>query len=343
MRLDRAAKPGDLPGMSFRILVTAPTLEASGRDLLDAAGCEVHLIARAADRADTEAKLAAIPFDAVISRAVPISAAAMASCPSLRVISRAAVGTDIIDIPAATARGITVLAAAGSNARSVAEYTIGLMLAVARHIPAHHARTRAGQWERLPLGLEMHGRTLGLVGYGRIAQNVARIADAMGMRVLAWSPNLAARGAEPPASAVPDLHALVAASDVISLHAPLTETSRGMIGAAEIALFRPETILLNTGRGGLIDEAALATALHEGRLHGAGLDVLSVEPSRPDNPLLAAPRTVLSPHVAAATTVARSATARIAVEQALAALRGEVLPPGAWVNEAGIAAAAPRP
>ncbi|NKE46950.1 hydroxyacid dehydrogenase [Roseomonas frigidaquae] len=319
--------------MSFHILVTAPRLEPAGLRLLEEAGCQVDFVSLEGGRAELERKLATLPVQGVISRFLPISGAAIASCPTLRVISRAAVGYDLIDVAGATARGIPVLTAVGANAQSVAEYSLGLILAVARNIPRHNAATQAGGWERSRLGLELHGRRLGLVGYGRIAQGLARMALAIGMKVSAYSPNLARRGDISPVTAAPSLHALLAQSDVVSLHAPMSAGNRHMIGAAELALLGPEAILVNTGRGGLIDEAALAEVLREGRIYGAGLDVLSTEPPPPgSNPLVGAPNTVLSPHMGAGTTVARSATAEAAAMHVLAALRGDKLPDDACVN-----------
>ncbi|MDO9499184.1 hydroxyacid dehydrogenase [Falsiroseomonas sp.] len=324
--------------MSFHVLVTAPRLEPAGLALLEAAGCQVDFVTAEGGRAELEHKLATLPVQGVISRFLPLTGAAIASCPTLRVISRAAVGYDLIDVPTATARGIPVLTAVGANAQSVAEYSLGLILAVARNIPRHNAATQAGGWERTRIGLELHGRRLGLVGYGRIAQGLARMALALGMKVSAYSPNLARRGDISPVTAAPSLHALLAQSDVVSLHAPLSAGTRQMIGAAELALLGPEAILVNTGRGGLIDEAALAEVLREGRIYGAGLDVLSTEPPPPGgNPLVGAPNTVLSPHMGAATTVARSATAKAAAIHVLAALRGQALPEGACVNPEALA------
>ena len=319
--------------MSHRILVTAPRLEDAGRALLEDAGCRLDFVPVEQARAVMERMLAATPYDGVLSRFVPISGAAMASCPSLRVISRAAAGTDIIDVPAATARRIAVLRADGANAQSVAEFTIGLILACARDIPRHDAATRAGGWERSRLGLELHGKTLGLVGYGRIAQGVARIALAMGMRVAAWTPRLAASGQDiAPVEAAASLHDLLRRSDVLSLHAPLTAGTAGLIGAAELALLGPEAILVNTARGGQVEEAALAEALRAGRLRAAAVDVRPSEPPPSRTVLSDVPNLILTPHMGAATTVARAATARMAAAQLLDVLAGRRPPPGACVN-----------
>ncbi len=326
--------------MRFHILVTAPRLEPEGLALLEEAGCRVAFVPPEGGRAEMERLLAAERFDGVISRFLPITRAAMESCASLRVISRAAAGFDIIDLAAATARGIPVLTAVGANAQSVAEYAIGLILAVARRIPEHDRTTQAGGWERSRLGLELHGRRLGLVGYGRIARDVARIAAAIGMRVSAWSPRLGEAGDIAPVERAPSLHALLSGADVVSLHAPLNEASRGMIGAAELALLGPEGILVNTARGGLIDEAALAAALREGRLRGAALDVRPNEPPPAGHVLEGVPNLILTPHMGAATTVARGATARVAATHLLDVLLGRPLPPDACVNPAVLQALA---
>ncbi|WP_270934038.1 NAD(P)-dependent oxidoreductase [Falsiroseomonas oryzae] len=323
--------------MSFDILVTAPTLEPAGRALLDAAGCRLDFVSFEGGRAEMEAKLAARRWDGVISRFLPISAAAMDSCPSLRVISRAAVGVDAIDLPAASARGIAVLTATGANAQSVAEFAIGLMLAAARDIPKHAEASRQGRWEKTPLGLELHGRCLGLVGYGRIAQRVARIALAIGMRVVAWSPRLHLAGDIAPVLRADSLQDLLQQSDVLSLHAPLTAANRGMIGAEALDLLGPEGILVNTARGGLVDEAALAEALRAGRLRSAALDVRPVEPPPAETVLTGVPNLILAPHMGSATTTARAATARAAATHLLDVLLGRPLPPEACVNPEALA------
>ncbi|HEV7267686.1 MAG TPA: hydroxyacid dehydrogenase [Falsiroseomonas sp.] len=318
--------------MAFDILVTAPRLEPAGRALLEAAGCRLAFVSLEGGREELARKLSATPFDGVISRFVPISAEAMAGCPTLRVISRAAAGYDIIDVPAATAQGIAVLTAVGANAQSVAEYTIGLILACARDIPRHDQTTRAGGWERSRLGIELHGRTLGLVGYGRIARGVARIALAVGMRVVAWSPRLGQAGDIAPVERAASLHDLLARADVLSLHCPLTAETRGMIGAAELALLGPEAMLVNTARAGLLDEAAVVAALREGRLRAAALDVRPTEPPPAEMRLGEVPNLIQTPHMGGATTIARDATAKTAATHLLDVLLGRSLPPDACVN-----------
>ncbi len=323
--------------MTFRILVTAARFEPPGPELLREAGCAVDYLPRDSDRAAMEAMLAAHPYDGVISRAVPISAAAMASCPTLRVISRPAVGHDIIDLEAATARGIPVLTAAGANAQSVAEFAAGLMLASARDIPRHDRLTHAGGWERSPLGVELQGRGLGLLGYGEIARGLARIALGIGMRVAAWSPRLHLAGEIAPVYRAADLAELLAMSDVLSLHAPLTPATRGILGAAELARLPRGAILVNTARGGIVEEAALAAALRGGHLRAAALDVRPEEPPPAEDPLRDVPNLILTPHVAATTAASRARTARIAVAQMLDVLHRRPVAPGACVNPEALA------
>ncbi|MGG5820182.1 NAD(P)-dependent oxidoreductase [Falsiroseomonas sp. HW251] len=323
--------------MSFDILVTAPHLDRSGLDLLEAAGCRLDFVPAANARAEMERMLAGKAYDGIVSRFVPISGAAMASCPTLKVISRAAVGVDAIDLGEATRRRIPVLAAVGANAQSVAEFTIGIMLAAARDIARHDAVTRTGKWDKGRLGIEMQGRTLGLVGYGEIARRVAPIAIAMGLRVLAWSPRLHLAGDIAPVERAADLRDLLRRSDIVSLHAPLTPANREMIGAAELDLIGPEGVLVNTARGGLVDEAALAAALREGRLFAAALDVRPTEPPPEETVLTGVPNLLLSPHMGSATAASRDRTARIAATQLLDVLLGRPLPPRACVNPDALA------
>jgi D-3-phosphoglycerate dehydrogenase len=318
--------------MPFDILVTAPTLEEAGRTPLEQAGCRLDFVSPAGARSVMERMLATRRYDGVLSRSIPISGVAMASCPTLRVISRAAVGHDAIDLPAATARGIAVLTAPGANTQSVAEFTIGLIIAAARDIPRHDRTTQAGGWERATLGLELHGRTLGLLGYGGIARAVAAVALAIGMRVVAWSPRLDRAGDIAPVERAASPEDLFRRADVLSLHAPLNAATRGIVDAAALALLGRDGILVNTARGGLVDEPALVAALREGRIRAAALDVRPTEPPPPELALGPVPNLILTPHMGAATTVARAATARAAALHLLDALHGRPLPPGSCVN-----------
>lgn len=230
--------------------------------------------------------------------------AVLRACPGLRMISIWGTGTDNIDLAAAARRGVTVCNTAGVNAVAVAEHTIALMLAVARKIPAIDREMRGGAWPRDIL-VQLHGKTLGVFGAGNIGAHVARLGQAFGMTVLAWSARgdaarLEAMGFTPASKAD-----ILRRADFISLHLRLTPATCGFIGGGEFAAMQPGAILVNTGRGQLVDRDALIEALAEGRIAGAGLDVFHDEPIRPDDPLLGLATTVLSPHNAGQTAEVR--------------------------------------
>jgi D-3-phosphoglycerate dehydrogenase / 2-oxoglutarate reductase len=213
----------------------------------------------------------------------------------LRVVVKYGSGLDNIDLVAAQRLGVHVSSTAGANARSVAELAFALLLAVARHVVAHDRRVRAGSWSRL-VGVELGGKRLGLIGYGAIGRELAQLARGFGMDVVAYDALVVEADVE-----LVSLEELLRSSDAVSLHLPLDEGTRGLIGAAELALMRPGAFLVNTARGGLVDEDALAAALHEGRLGGAAFDAFAEEPVPLDSPLLLLEGFVASPHAGAAT------------------------------------------
>ena len=217
--------------------------------------------------------------------------AVFAACPNLRMVSIWGVGTDNIDLESAARRGIAVCNTPGANAIAVAEHAIALMLAVARKIPQIDSAMRKGEWPREMLG-QLHGKTLGLFGTGNIGAHVAKLACAFGMTVLEWS---ARRSSEA------ERDAILQQADFVSLHVRLTPQTRGFIGAREFALMKPGAIVINTGRGALIDRDALHEALVNQRIGGAGLDVFHDEPLKADDPILGFGNTVLSPHNAGQT------------------------------------------
>jgi D-3-phosphoglycerate dehydrogenase len=236
---------------------------------------------------------------AIIVRYSKVGAAAMDAAPSLRVISKHGSGTDTIDKNAARERNIEVKAAAGANAAAVAEQALALLLACAKSVPLLNARMHAGHWDKAThKSIELNGRTLGLVGLGAIGLRFARMAAAMGMRVL---------GYDPYASQVPDyvqrveLDALWRESDAISLHCPLTADNRNLLNASTLAKCKRGVIVVNTARGGLIDEAALLEALHGGQVFAAGLDSFAVEPMTAGHPFQNVPNIILSPHIGGVT------------------------------------------
>jgi len=234
-----------------------------------------------------------------------VQADLLALAPKLRVVSRFGVGFDTLDIPACTRQGVTVGVVNGANDLSVAEHAMMLMLAVARRTVEYDASVRSGTW-MIQHGRRMHElseRTVLVLGYGRIGTRVARLCSAFGMKVTVHDPNfplprIAADGHTPVAA--PDLMDAVAAADVVTLHCPLDDVTRRMVDGSFLKRMKPSAWLINTARGGIVDEAALAAALADGTIEAAGLDVLVTEPPNPDNPLFKLPNVVLAPHNAAA-------------------------------------------
>lgn len=236
---------------------------------------------------------------AIIVRYGKLGAAAMDAAPSLKVISKHGSGTDTIDKAAAAQRGIAVRAAVGANAAAVAEQAMALMLACAKSVVGLNARMHAGHWDKAThKSVELHGRTVGVVGLGAIGLRFARMAHAMGMRVL---------GFDPYAKDLPDFIEPVALAqlwphaDVVSLHCPLTSDNAQLLNAATLAACKRGVIIVNTARGGLIDEAALLQAINDGQVMAAGLDSFAVEPMTAPHPFHGHPNIVLSPHIGGVT------------------------------------------
>lgn len=316
--------------MSYTILVTAPCLAEEGREVLDKAGCRLLFIPKGEEARLTQI-MSSQPIDAVIARTLPIGREAIAACQGLRMISRHGVGHDAVDIRAAAERNIPVTVVRATNAQSVAELAIGLMIAVARDIPQLSERVRSGEWPRQTPGVQLSGRVLGLVGYGVIARHVARMAGAIGMRVMAYDPAINEMGESVHKAA--SLEALLGDSDVLSLHCPLLPGTRHLLDASALAALRAGAIVINTARGGLIDEDALAEAIASGHLLGAGLDTLAIEPIRHGHRLARMPQVVTMPHVGGNSDAALALTSRAAAENALALLAGERPLHGRIVNE----------
>ena len=267
-----------------------------------------------------------------------------AAAPHLRVVARHGAGIDGIDVPAAEARGITVARAAGANSRAVAEHSMALLLALLKDLPAVSEGMREGRWEKATrVTRDAEGLALGIVGYGAIGSKVARFADAFGMRVMAYDPYLPGDGLPGPGERVADLPSLLARSEALSLHCPLSEETRGMIGAAQFAAMPKGSLLVNAARGGIVDEAALLAAIEAGRIAAAALDVFATEPLPADSPLRRHPRVLASPHLAASSVRGGVAMATGAAECIVAVLAGR-LPalPGAIVVPGGLRVAADR-
>jgi D-3-phosphoglycerate dehydrogenase len=267
--------------------------------------------------------------DAITVRITRIDAGVIAQAPKLRIVARHGVGYDAVDVDALTARGIPLTVTPDANAVSVAEHALMLMLAAARQTVAFHARTKAAQWgfpPEIPT-FDLAGRTVLVVGFGRIGGRVARLCAAFGMTVLVRDPNVP-RNTIKGAGFTPadDLDAALAAADIVTLHCPSNAETRGMVNEAFLKAARPGVVLINTARGTLVDEPALAAALASGHVAAAGLDVFAVEPVRPDNVLLKAPNIVAMPHSAAATAESMRRMAMSCAESILACFEGRLDP-----------------
>jgi glycerate dehydrogenase len=266
-----------------------------------------------------------------IANKVRLSGELLERLPDLQLIAEAATGIDNIDVAWCREHGLAVCNIRGYAAAAVPEHAMMLMLALRRQLLAYRADIAAGKWQRSQMFCffdhpirDLHGATLGLIGRGSLGQGVARLASAFGMRIL-WGER---KVAGPARDGYVPFETLLAEADVISLHCPLNDATRGMIGAAELRAMKPEAILINTARGGLVDEAALARALKQGWIAGAGFDVLSQEPPRDGNPLLdaellALPNFILMPHVAWASAGAMQALADQLISNIEAFVRGE--------------------
>jgi phosphoglycerate dehydrogenase-like enzyme len=309
------------PGLGARVVVCVPAraevVEAMCRRLAES-GCEWAVVAPG--RADVELLAALEGAQALIVGPTPVTAELLRAAPSLSVVSRFGIGVDNIDLEAAARAGVRVTMTAGSNAESVADLAMGLIIALERQLPAMTAEVRSGGFTRV-FGHELRGQTLGLLGYGATACALAHRASVFGMHVMAT----ARRPLTPEPGDVPvqrvDLGEMLERSDVVSLHIPLAAETRHVIGAAELARMRPEAYLVNTARGGLIDEAALLEALRERRLAGAALDVFEIEPPT-DQSLLQHERLIATPHLGGATVEAFARTGLVAADNVVAVLRG---------------------
>jgi glycerate dehydrogenase len=300
--------------------------DLSWRSLEQVAELEVH------DRTPEDLVVArAAGADAVMTNKTPLSAATLGQLPQLRYIGVLATGYNIVDTAAAKERGIVVTNIPTYGTASVAQFAIALLLELCHHVGLHGEAVRNGEWSRNPDWsfwktplIELSGRTMGIVGYGRIGRQTGAIASALGMRVVAHDSN----EVNPPNQ--PDfewmtLDRIVAESDVLSLHCPLFAENKGMINRDRLSRMKSTAFLLNTSRGPLVVDQDLADALNAGQIAGAGLDVLSVEPPAESNPLLSAKNCIVTPHIAWATREARARLLNIAVENVRAFKAGRVV------------------
>jgi D-3-phosphoglycerate dehydrogenase / 2-oxoglutarate reductase len=310
--------------MTKRVLV-AEELAARGLESMRAAGLDVDVQVGLSP----EALLEAVPGAAglVIRSATQVTADVLEAGTDLIVVGRAGIGLDNVDVATATQRGVMVVNAPQSNVLSAAEQTIALMLAQARNIPQADADLKAGQWNRSRwAGVELYGKTLGIVGLGRVGVLVAQRANAFGMRLVAYDPYVSAdRAHQLGIELAPALEELVATADFLTIHLPKTKETIGLIDAALLAQAKPGLRLINTARGGIVDEAVLAQAIEDGTIAGAAIDVFATEPTT-ESPLFGLSSVVVTPHLGASTVEAQDKAGQTIAEQVVLALRGEFVP-----------------
>ncbi len=310
--------------MAFTVVSLGGPVAPEGEEMLRSAGVESLSTGAYPTKDEAITLLADSKADAVIVRLVEgIDADIMAASPNLKVIAKHGAGTNDIDVAAAKARGIPVLAAVGANAHSVAEHALMLMLALIKDIRNQDAFVRNGGWEKKSYkGHELRGRTLGLVGIGMIGRTLAAMVAPIGMVTIAFDPFAPDDAFGPHAKRIETLDALLQVSDVVSLHCPLTPQTRNLIGAREMKLMKPGALLVNTARGEVVDEPALVEALRAGKIAGAGLDSFAPEPPMANNPLWTLANVIVTPHVGGVTEEARREVSLMTVRNVLGLLAG---------------------
>ena len=322
------------------VVLIAEELAPSALEVL---GSEFEI--RHVDGADRSALLPALADAAavMVRSATTIDAEALAAAPNLKVVARAGIGLDNVDVPAATARGVMVVNAPTSNIVSAAEHAIALLLAAARHIPAADASLREGTWKRSKFsGVEVTEKTVGVVGLGRIGVLVAQRLAAFGVTLIAYDPYIQPGRAAQLGVRLVSLEELLRESDFITIHLPKTPETLGMIGAEQLAMTKKGVIIVNAARGGLVEEAALADALRSGQVGAAGIDVYATEPCT-DSPLFALPEVVVTPHLGASTTEAQDKAGTAVARSVRLALQGDFVPDAVNVQAGGIVAQDVRP
>jgi D-3-phosphoglycerate dehydrogenase len=316
------------------VLVTGSTVVEQAQKLLRDAGLDIVFMGSTSDEQSVLSELARRTVPAVLLRGpAPFTPRVFAAAKDLKIISKHGVGIDSVDLESATAHGVAVMITSGSNASAVAEHALALMFALVRELPRFDRELRKGVWKNQGyLVRDFRDRTVGIVGYGQIGQRTAALASACGANVVIHSRT---RGEPPPGMEwEDDFERLLARVDIVSLHCPLTDKTRGMIGAKQLALMKPGALIINTSRGKLIDEPALVAALKSGPLAGAGLDTFAVEPPDPGNPLFSLPNLLCTPHISSATTHAAAQMGVIAAHNIVSYLRGEVYDSRNFINPA---------
>jgi D-3-phosphoglycerate dehydrogenase / 2-oxoglutarate reductase len=300
--------------------------------VLDVFGEEVEV--RHVDGTDRSALLSEVAnADALLVRsATQVNAEVLRATNRLKVVARAGVGLDNVEVPAATERGVLVVNAPTSNIVSAAEHAVALLLAVARRVPAANQSLQAGEWKRSSFsGIEINGKTVGVVGLGKIGQLFASRLQAFGAEIIAYDPYVSAVHAAQLGIELVELDDLLGRADVISVHLPKTPETKGLINAERLARTKKGVIIINAARGGLVDEDALADALKSGQVGGAGIDVFVTEPTT-ESPLFGLPNVVVTPHLGASTSEAQDRAGTDVAKSVLLALRGDFVPDGVNVD-----------
>ena len=309
----------------MKILVSDDVSE-KGVELLRRNGYDVEV----QTNLDEDGLIACIgEYDGLVTRSMThVTANVIAAAKKLKVIGRAGVGVDSIDIKAATQRGIIVVNAPESNTVAATEHTCAMIMAVTRHIPQAYNSLLAGEWDRERFtGIQLRGKTIGIVGVGRIGSRIAKRMQAMEMRTIGCDPYIPEERGKQLGVELVDLDTLLKEADYITLHTPLTKETRGMIGAAEIAKMKEGVRLINVSRGAVLDIEALAAALKSGHVAGAAIDVFPTEPLTTDiNPFIGMDNVVITPHLGASTIEAQEGVSLDVAEGVMAALRGEPVP-----------------
>ncbi len=310
-----------MPDKTFRVLVS-DKLGQDGLAVLDGAD-DIDLDVNTGLSEDELCEIIG-DYDALIIRSgTQVTAKVMEHAGRLKVVGRAGVGIDNVAVDQATRRGILVMNTPEANTTATAEHAMALLMATARNVVAAHNSLAEGRWERSAFtGTELSGKTLGVIGFGRVGRAVASRAQAFGMSILAYDPFVSERVAKSARVELVDLEELLSASDFVTLHTSLTDDTRNLINAERLALMKPTATIINAARGGLVDPEAVAEALDADRLHAVALDVFATEPPEADHPLVNHPKVVHTPHLGASTTEAQQSVAIEIAEQVIDALRG---------------------
>jgi D-3-phosphoglycerate dehydrogenase / 2-oxoglutarate reductase len=316
------------------VLVTQTTVAKEAQQLLRDAGLEIVFMREPIDEKALLAEFSRQQVVAVLLRGpAPFTPAVFAGAKDLRIIAKHGAGIDSVNLESATARGVAVMVTEGANGDAVAEHALSLMLSLSRELPRFDRELRKGVWKNLAYRVrDFRGRLVGIVGHGQIGSRTARLASVCGARVVIHSRTRA----ELPAGMEweDSLDGLLARVDILSLHTPLTDKTRGMIGEKELRLMKRGALIINTSRGKLIDEPALIAALKSGHLGGAGLDTYATEPPDPANPLFSMQNVILTPHVASSTMDAGVQMGTIAARNIISYLRSEIYDPKNFINPA---------